>query len=394
MSLISLLHKNNRKTLFTTPSHGQRFFIFNKFRQFYKYDISETETHDPVKALLQAQERAKKIYKIKNTYFLTNGSTSGIIASVLACTQKGDKVLVWRNAHPCHLNAVKLAGCEPVFYDLPIDKEWGIPAKTEVEYVAKQLGGYAAKLGQTPSPDGEGWNGVILSDNCENSQGEQPDTVLSPYRPIALSPDKNNIKAIIVTSPTYEGIVSDIRALKDVCAKNGAYLIVDEAHGALYPFSDKLPESAVNIADFTIQSLHKTAGGLNPTALLHVNCDLDAQNALNMINTTSPSYPLLASIEANINYLNSKKGRKKLDELIENIKALRAECPDIEFGGDDITKILIKKEGLSGFEMSEKLFDDFGIEDEKTNEVSTMLLTGIGTTKEKLERLKKALKRM
>ena len=348
MSLISLLHKNNRKTLFTTPSHGQRFFIFNKFRQFYKYDISETETHAPVRALLQAQERAKKIYKTKNTYFLTNGSTSGIIASVLACTQKGDKVLIWRNAHPCHLNAVKLAGCEPVFYDLPIDDNWGIPTKTPPDTVSS-----------------------LLTAHC--------------------SPE---IKAVIVTSPTYEGIVSDIRALKDVCAKNGAYLIVDEAHGALYPFSDKLPESAVNIADFTIQSLHKTAGGLNPTALLHVNCDIDASDALSMINTTSPSYPLLASIEANINYLNSKKGRKKIDELIENIKALRAECPDIEFGGDDITKILIKKEGLTGFELSEKLFDNFGIEDEKTNEVSTMLLTGIGTTKEKLERLKKALKRM
>ena len=135
--------------------------------------------------------------------------------------------------------------------------------------------------------------------------------------PDKTTPDMLNldgIKAVIVTSPTYEGIVSDIKAIKAIC-KN-TYLIVDEAHGALYPFSDKLPQSAVNIADFTIQSLHKTAGGLNPTALLHVNCDLDATKALSMINTTSPSYPLLASIEANINYLNSSRGRKKLDELI------------------------------------------------------------------------------
>ena len=95
MSLIKLLRKQNRKYLFTTPSHGQRFFIFNKFRNFYKYDISETEAQDPQTALSLAQGRATKIYGTNHTYFLTNGSTSGIIASVLACTNKGDKVLLW-----------------------------------------------------------------------------------------------------------------------------------------------------------------------------------------------------------------------------------------------------------------------------------------------------------
>lgn len=341
MSLIQLLRKQNRKYLFTTPSHGQKFFIFNKFRNFYKYDISETEVQDPQTALSLAQERATRIYKTNHTYFLTNGSTSGIVASVLTCTKKNDKVLLWRNSHPCHLNAVKLAGCEPVFYDLPLNKEWGIPDKITADLI--------------------------------NIKG---------------------VKAVIVTSPSYEGIVSDIKELKRVCEKNGAYLIVDEAHGALYPFSDKLPQSAVNIADFTIQSLHKTAGGLNPTALLHVNCNLNATKALSMINTTSPSYPLLASIEANINFLNSTKGRKKLDNLVKNIQELRKSITNVEFGGDDVTKILIKKDGLTGFELSEKLYEDFDIEDEKTNEISTMLLCGIGTDERKLEHLKHALKKL
>lgn len=340
MSLIQLLRKQNRKYLFTTPSHGQKFFIFNKFRNFYKYDISETEAQDPQTALSHAQEVAAKIYKTNNTYFLTNGSTSGIIAAVLACTNKDDKVLLWRNSHPCHLNAVKLAGCEPVFYDLSIDKEWGVPYKTTTDLI-----------------------------------------------------DIKGVKAVIVTSPTYEGIVSDIKELKKICQANGAYLIVDEAHGALYPFSDKLPQSAVNIADFTIQSLHKTAGGLNPTALLHVNCDIDASKAISIINTTSPSYPLLASIEANINYLNSQKGRKKLDALITNIQNIKTNIKNIDFGGDDITKILIKKEGMTGFELSEKLYEEFDIEDEKTNEISTMLLCGIGTDKKKLSHLEHALKK-
>ena len=341
MSLVKLFRKHNRKLLFTTPSHGQKFFIFNKFRQFYKYDISETEAHDPQRALSDAQKKTAEIYGTKYTYFLTNGSTSGIIAAVLSCTNKDDKVLIWRNAHPSHHNAVKLAGCEPVYYDIPTDKDWGIPTKTTPDLI--------------------------------NIKG---------------------IKAVIVTSPTYEGIVSDIKALKNICEQNNAYIIVDEAHGALYPFSDKLPQSAVNIADFTVQSLHKTAGGLNPTALLHSNCDIDPSHALSFINTTSPSYPILASIEANINYLNSAKGKKKLEKLINNINELRQNCPNIDFGGDDITKILIKKSGYSGFNLSEKLFEDYNIEDEKTNEISTMLLCGIGTSEQKLFKLQQALQKI
>ena len=331
MSLVKLLRKKNKKLLFTTPSHSQKFFIFHKFRQFYKYDISETDAYDPQTALRKVQERASKIYGTKYTYFLTNGSTSGIIASVLACTKKRDKVLIWKDAHPSHLNAVKLAGCEPVFYELPELKDWGVPA------------------------------------------GVTPDLI-----------NIKEVKAVIVTSPSYEGIVSDIKALKKVCEKNNSCLIVDEAHGALYPFSEKLPESAVKIADFTIQSLHKTAGGLNPTALLHVNCEIKADEALSMINTTSPSYPLLASIEANINFLNSKKGRKKLDTLIENIKKFKQNVLNVDFGGDDITKILVKKCGMTGYQLSEKLYDEFNIEDERTNEISTMLLCGIGTDETKL----------
>jgi arginine/lysine/ornithine decarboxylase len=135
--------------------------------------------------------------------------------------------------------------------------------------------------------------------------------------------------------------------------------------------------------------LHKTAGGINPTALLHNNSNLSPANALNMINTTSPSYPMLATIEANINYLNSKKGRAKINNLCEKISNIKKQLNNFEFYGDDITKILIKKDGLTGFELSEILFDKFNIEDERTNEKSTMLLTGLGTDDNKLRALLK-----
>lgn len=332
MGLISILKRKNNKTLFTTPSHGGKFFIFHKFYQWYKSDISEVDAYDPQKGLDEAEKKAAQIYGTKYTKFLTNGSTSGIIAAILA--SRGKRILIWDNSHPCHKNACKLANAEIIQYTLPIDEDWGVYKAITAKDVEKLI-------------------------------------------------KENNPDTIVITSPTYEGMAANIEEISNVCKKNNITLIADEAHGALYPFSERLPESAVKFADFTVQSLHKTAGGLNPTALLHSN-NIDPSDALKMISTTSPSYPMLATIEANINYLNSSRGRKAIERLIDNIKNL-----NIPQGGDDITKILIKKTGLSGYELSEILFNKYGIEDECTNKVSTMLLCGIGTDVKKLNKLKR-----
>lgn len=341
--LNSVLKKKNTNRLFTTPSHGGKLCIYHKFYQFYKNDISETDTHNPQDALLKSEKQATDIYGTTCTKYLTNGSTSGIITAVLACIKKGEKILIWENSHPCHRNAAELAGAEIIEYSIPLIPEWGIPSAVTPELLEEGL--------------------------------------------------KQGAKAVIVTSPNYEGVVSDIQALKKLCNKHGAYLIVDEAHGALYPFCEKLPTSAVNIADFTVQSLHKTAGGLNPTALLHTMTSIDITSALAKINTTSPSYPLLASIEANINYLNSKKGRRKISDLIQQIEDFKSTCQNVDVFDGDMTKILVKKEGLTGFELSERLFAK-GVEDEKANEKSVMLLTGLGTRKKDLESLFRLLSKI
>lgn len=342
MSLVRLLEQKNKKILFTTPSHGQRNGIYPPLECMYRIDISETDCQRPQQELQRIQLWARSIYQTYSTTFLTNGSTSGIIASVLSCTAVGDKVLIASNAHPCHFNAVKLAGARAITYELDIDEEWGIPKETRPEVIEKYL-------------------------------------------------DKYNIKTVIITSPSYEGIISDIEEIKNICERHNAFLIVDEAHGALYPFSDNLPLSAVNIADFTVQSLHKTAGGLNPTALLHCNCEIDVNPALDMFMTTSPSYPLLASIEENIAYLSSKEGKKEIENLIKRLDRIRIKASGCQFYGDDPTKLLIKVEGLTGPELSEILYEDFNIEDEKTNDKSTLLLCGVGTDNRKLDKLEHAL---
>lgn len=345
MSLVRLLSEKPEKMMFTTPSHGQKFFVYEPLKEMYKIDYSETDCQDPQEALRLAQCQARAIYRTYSTTFLTNGSTSGIIAAVLSCTQVGDKVLIASNSHPSHFNAVRLAGARALTYDLEIDKEWGVPLEVKPEVI---------------------------------------DYYLSRY----------NIRTVIITSPSYEGIISDIEEIKAICEKHGAFLIVDEAHGALYPFSELLPLSAVNVADFTVQSLHKTAGGLNPTALLHCNCEIDVMPALNMFSTTSPSYPLLASIEANINYLDSRNGRKEIDNLVSRLDKIREKCKGCEFFGDDPTKVLIRVPGVSGHELSEMLYEDFNIEDERTNDKSTMLLCGLGTDNRKLDRLQQVLAKL
>ena len=330
MGLISLLKKKNSKTLFTTPSHCGKFCIMHKFYQWYKSDISEIDALNPEKALIDSEKKASEIYGTKYTKFLTNGSSSGIISAILASNSK--KILIWDNAHPCHKNGAKLSGAEIVRYNLPIDKELGLYKAITTDKVRELI-------------------------------------------------TQNNPDTLVITSPTYEGFVADVKTISEICKANKVTLIVDEAHGALYPFSEDLPESAVKFADFTVQSLHKTAGGINPTAVLHSN-NIDPTEALAMITTTSPSYPMLATIEANINFLNSSRGAKYIKELLENIKQL-----GIEQLNDDPTKILLK----GGYDLSDRLFNQYGIEDERTNEKTTMLLCGIGTDKKKINKLKKVL---
>lgn len=331
MGLVSLLKKKNSKILFTTPSHSGRFCLFHKFYQWYRSDISEVDAYNPQESLIQAENKASEIYGTKYTKFLTNGSTSGIIAAILASNSK--KILIWENAHPCHENGAKLNGAEIIKYNLPLDEELGV------------------------------YKAITLN---------KVESLLKEH-----SPD-----AIVITSPTYEGFVAQVEEIAKLCRENNVTLIVDEAHGALYPFSDDLPQSAVKYADFTVQSLHKTAGGINPTALLHSN-NIDPSESLEMINTTSPSYPMLATIEANIRFLDSKKGRNYINNLILEIKKLN--IPQLN---DDATKILLK----GGEKTSELLFNKYGIEDERTNSKTTMLLCGIGTDKKKLERLRKVWK--
>lgn len=352
MSIIKTLHKKLKRTLFTTPSHSQKNLFF-PLKNFYENDFSEIEGFDniikPSGEIFKAQLKATQVYKTKQTFYLTNGATSGILAAMKALISDKDKVIIARNCHRCVFSGLVLTGAHPLWIEPSKNEEWGVYGAIDPLDIEEHL-------------------------------------------------KKRDIKAVIITSPTYEGIVSDIEAIAMLCDKYNAHLIVDEAHGALYNFSDILPKPAVRLgASVSVNSLHKTGGALNPAALLHIGRDSEIdtekiQNALNLFQTSSPSYPLLANIECCVDFLNNK-GAKYIKKLYNDCEKFKSDARIKGwefFNNDDFTKIVLK----GGYELSRVLFDDFDIEDECANSKSVLFLTGIGTETKKTKILLKALKKL
>lgn len=365
MSIINFIRnfKKSNRILFTTPSHGQGAVIAPATRwllgkTFFKSDYSEVEGFDnlsnPVGIIKSAQDEAARIYDAGSTFFLTNGSTSGIVASMLALLNRGDKVLIARNCHKSVYNGLVLTAAVPIWITPYYNSEWGIYEPINYDYLEE-----------------------VFKKN-------------------------RDIKMFIMTNPTYEGLMTDVYIVSSICKKYDVKLLVDEAHGALWNFHKSIGTPSLQQgADIVVQSLHKTAGALNPSALLHISKESDInpkkiQDALNLITTTSPSYPLLANIEGTISYLNSDKGKNQVVDLVRNVNRLIRslnEIPNLEVyaQNNDVTKILVKVTNMSGFELSNILFEKYNIEDEMANEKSVLFLTGIGTTKSKLKKLEKAL---
>ena len=365
MSIINFIQnfKKNKRLLFTTPSHGQGTVVAPEIdrligKKIFTSDYSEIEGFDnlarPIGMIKTTLDKAAENYQSKATFFLTNGSTSGIIAGMMSVLSRNDKVLIARNCHKSVYSGLVLTGAHPLWLMPNYNKDWGIYQPINPEEIEQ-----------------------VLSKNTD-------------------------VKLFIMTNPTYEGVMSDISRISSVCKKYNVKLMVDEAHGALWHFYRMLgTPSLLQGADIVVQSLHKTAGALNPSALLHIGLDSDIepqaiQNALNLYTTTSPSYPLLANIEGTINFLSSEKGRNEISELVSNVFSLirtlkKIPNVDVYCENNDITKILVKIWNVSGFDLSQILFDKYNIEDELANEKSVLFLTGIGTSKAKLKKLEKAL---
>ncbi len=352
----------SKRVLFTTPSHDRNSFVIPDFENFFGskfllHDLSEINDldnlADPQNDILKSMSLSASLLNVNDLFYLINGSSSGIIAAITAVLSPGDKVLIARNCHKSVLNGLILTGAHPIWFLPDFNKNWSI---------------------------------------FDSVNPLQIDSYLRIF------PD---IKAVIITSPTYEGVCSDISSIADVCRKFSVKLIVDEAHGALKSFAPHFfgKNAILCGADISVQSLHKTCGAPNPSAILLSNGSINRQviqDALNLFITSSPSYPILAAIESTINFLSSDKGLDCIHKLIKYIidfKSAFRRYNNIHFCPfNDPSKLLVKIDGLSGFALSDILFDEFNIEDESANASSFLFLTGIGTKKNKLNLLENALK--
>lgn len=252
---------------FHMPGHKRMPGPMDSFANPFTVDITEIDgfdnLHHPEGILRDSMRWAADVYGADQTYYLINGSTSGILAAVCGTVPRGGRILVSRNCH------------KSVYHGIYLNQ-------LKTSYVYPQ------------EIEGLGIQGGITAEDVDRMLKRYMDT-----------------QAVLIVCPTYDGIVSDIEAISQIVHRAGLPLIVDEAHGAHFRYDAMFPVSALDLgADVVIQSVHKTLPSLTQTALLHIKCNrpdggcyADRERIdryIHMVQSSSPSYVLMASIENSI----------------------------------------------------------------------------------------------
>ncbi len=346
-------HKNNR-----------RGFEELNWIQDNLYKIDNTEVtgldnlHMPEEMILEAQQAAARAFKSNRSYFLVNGSTSGIYSMILGVTKPSDKIIIQRNCHKSVFTACLLGDLETAYINPSILEDFSIAVSLSVEEAIRTMN--------------------------ENSDA----------------------KAIVLTYPTYYGTCMDLESIVREAHKRNILVLVDEAHGAHSYFSSKLPKGAMECgADVSVTSLHKTTPALTQTALLNVgNVEVTGiEFMLRTFQSTSPSYVFLASMDA-ARYIMEERGSQLIDELLENISTFKNKISKIPFcevlGTEhmsrgnifdmDPTKLVIKSP-IGGVKLDCILREKYGLQVEMSDVNNIVALTSIGNHRESFERLYEAL---
>ena len=361
-----------RPAYFCVPGHRYENGVNTPFRAFagdniFKIDLTETmltdDLHCPVSAIKEAQELAADLWGADRTFFLVNGSTCGNEAMILSAVRPGEKIMIAGNCHKSVYNALILSGADPVYIMPETVRDWNIP-------------------------------GGISPAEAERMFRQYPDC-----------------RALLVTSPDYYGLISDIRSLSEICHRHNALLLVDEAHGPHCYFSEKLPEGAIECgADMCVQSLHKTAGALTQSSLLHVKSSLAdielLKRNLQIVQSSSPSYILMSSLDTARRDL-ALHGRDMIENALElacsarnRINAITGMlCAGRELEGTssifriDETRLVISAAqlGLTGFRLKALLFDQYNIEVEMADSRNIVAIVTYANTRKDIDELTAAL---
>ncbi len=365
-----LNHAKKKTTSFHTPGHKNGRSIDKRFKNFAGENIffmdvtvfDEVDSlHDPRGPLKEAQMLTAEAFGVKHSFFLINGSTSGIQAMFMSACNPGDEIIISRNIHKSVISGIILSGTSPIYVKPCLHKSLNI-------------------LYNLSSPQ------------VEEELEKHPD-----------------VKAVFVTSPTYHGICTDIKKIAKITHKYKKLLLVDEAWGPHLKFHKDFPVSAIDAgADIVVQSAHKVGSAMSQGSLLHVNSnrvDINrVKKIISMLQSTSPSYITLASLDLARKQL-ATEGEFLLNKLINlikqtvlkinNIKGISCLTKkDLKDGYSlDCTKLSINvaELGLSGYEVSKFLNEKYNIQVDCENFYNLIAITGLGTTKDDLEKLVFAL---
>ncbi|MBX7279612.1 aminotransferase class I/II-fold pyridoxal phosphate-dependent enzyme [Clostridium chauvoei] len=358
---------------FHVPGHKKGVGIDEEFKNFigenpFKIDVtvfkSVDSLHHPTGPIKKAQELAADAYGADASFFSIHGTSGAIQAMIMSTVTDGDKIIVPRNVHKSVTAGIILSGAVPVFMQPELDKKLGI------------------------------------------AHGVTPKTVKKTLE------ENKDAKAVLIINPTYYGVATDIKEIANIVHSYNIPLIVDEAHGPHLAFSNKLPTSALEAgADICAQSTHKIIGSLTQGSLLHVKSKyIDPKRVkqiLNLLQTTSPSYILMASLDTARRQI-AINGSTLLDKTIELCKYTRNEINKIpgfySFGEEilgkpgcysfDSTKLTISSRelGITGFELDMILSNKYHIQMELSDFYNVLAVGSFGDTREGMERLLKALK--
>ncbi|WP_101876772.1 aminotransferase class I/II-fold pyridoxal phosphate-dependent enzyme [Lachnoclostridium edouardi] len=352
---------------FHMPGHKRNCFMGQEYTDPFQIDITEIggfdNLHQPDGILKESMSWAASVYGADKTYYLVNGSSCGLLTAICGSTSFGGKILMARNCHKSAYNAVFLN-------------------HLEVRYVYPQV---VEELGI---------QGGILPEDVEE-----------------ILQEDSEIQAVLIVSPTYEGIVSDIKRIAEIVHRQNIPLIVDEAHGAHFTFGKNFPVSALDLgADIVIQSIHKTLPCFTQTAVLHTKKgyvkEEEIERYLRIYQSSSPSYIFMAGIENCIYYMNGE-GREKMDELSDRISQVRKKLGDLKnlaiageelegnYGVNDIdlSKLVIvtKNTKITGADLDRILREKYHLEMEMCGADYVVAIITIGDSEEGFERLIKAL---
>lgn len=286
----------------------------------YAHDFTEAkdldDMHEPAMFIADSIAEMKKVYGTFATYMLVNGSTSGLMTAIHATCHRGDVILAARNCHKAVYNAICMLELEPE-YIVPdyVDMRWRCGVNQNGEQTitdgmtaasGESNRGTREKMAASSEVNHETEEKAAVNGEDDREVSERTDILgdISPdkvERAInMLITDGRKPRAVIITSPTYEGVMSDIRTIAEIAHRYGIYLIVDEAQGAHLNFMEGHETAMQQGADIVIESLHKTMPALTQTSLLHVmNPELDerVRRYLQIFQTSSPSYIFMQSME-------------------------------------------------------------------------------------------------